>query len=220
MPYSTPLPDGLFRPGPKPTSMNKEVFRLEALVTASALLVSGVAAGSAAYQAHLVSEQFSATVWPYLNFDRSASRNTGSPSSAFGGYVIDVHNEGIGPALIRSVTITRDGKPVSAPSDLSNSALGVAMAPDRAAAIADIKRTSAKGNIRLDTSSLDRGDVISAGERVTLAHASGPFITQRLLASRPRIDISICYCSLLGRCWLERMNDTANEPHDVRGCES
>jgi hypothetical protein len=189
--------------------MDEKRFRFDLLIALSALIISAVAAGASAYQTYVIRQQYSATVWPYLTFITSSSPDK---------FVeVDVSNAGIGPALIRSATVTRDGRPIRSVATMtSRPALSIAIDPERIAANADEARTRQRSNLTI--SSVNRGDVIPAGSKLQLLRADGTFLARRLLADAGRIDVQICYCSLLGTCWVKRLWDPSVEPHAVAAC--
>ena len=189
--------------------MDEKRFRLDLVVALCALAISGVAAGASAYQTYVIRQQYSATVWPYLDFV-----TTSSPTY----FWLRVNNAGIGPALIRSAIVSRDGKPIVIRANLATSpALYLAIAPERHAAEAYERRTHARG-ASLTVSSIVRGDVIPAGSTLDLLRVDGAFLTHRVFENMRRVDLQICYCSLLGTCWTKRLWDPAVEPHAVAGC--
>ncbi len=77
-------------------------FRLDLVVALGALLISTVAALATVYQTRVIARQFSAAVWPYVSFD-----STNSPNFT----ELDIRNDGLGPAIIRAVKLSWDGKP-------------------------------------------------------------------------------------------------------------
>jgi hypothetical protein len=192
--------------------MDEKRFRFDLLVALLALAISGVAAGASAYQTYVIRQQFSATVWPYLTFHTS--------SSADKFFELDVSNPGIGPALIRGAVVTRDGKPVNPPVSLTGQpALSAAIAPERTAALADESRPGVHGVSSMSVRSILRGDVVPAGATYQLLRVDGAFLAHRTIADVRRIDVNLCYCSLLGTCWTKRLWDPADEPHPVSRCE-
>jgi hypothetical protein len=48
----------------------------------------------------------------------------------------------------------------------------------------------------------------------------GRYLTRRVLADLKQIDVTTCYCSLLGDCWTKRLWDPAIKPRPVRACAS
>src|SRR5579872_4313050 len=118
--------------------MDEGRFRFDLYVAVLALAISGVAAFASAYQTYVIRQQFSATVWPYLTFTtRSSTDNY---------FELDLGNAGIGPALIRTASVTRDGKAIDVASNPTASpAISVAIAPDQAEAKSDELRAKFHG---------------------------------------------------------------------------
>lgn len=183
--------------------------RLESLIAVCALLVATIAAAAAAYQTYVINAQFSATVWPYLSFD--VNNDTAASSFSLG-----VRNVGLGPAIVRNTVVTLDGSPVG-PGSTGNP---IETAIDRAiqnAVVAESRRHQ-HGLMHATTSSLGAGDVVPADSATTLMRVQGPDVYKNVMALRPRVDVTICYCSVLGRCWTRRLKDPVPEPRDVRMC--
>ncbi|HEY1427988.1 MAG TPA: hypothetical protein VGF18_00315 [Candidatus Tumulicola sp.] len=191
--------------------MDEKRFRFDLYIAAAALIFSGLAAGAAAYQTYVIRQQFSATVWPYLVFITSKGGDRW--------FELDVSNVGIGPALIRDATVTRDGK-VIPESVLPNAmtAFGTALNPERQQAADEERRTHSHEALDMTSSSISRGDVIPAGNKLQLLRIAGSPFTRRVIAEGRRVDLSICYCSLLGNCWTRRLWDPSSEPHAIRSC--
>lgn len=190
--------------------MEEKRFRFDLMVALLALAISAVAAGASAYQTYVIRKQFSATVWPYVTFVTSSSESY---------FELDLTNVGIGPALVYDVKITRDGKTIERPSGAGvQPAIGTAVEPERIEARADARIAHAHGRSDMTSSTLLPGDVISAGGKVELLRTEGKFFARRVIANIGRVDVSLCYCSLLGDCWTKRLNDPAIRPHSVRSC--
>ena len=190
--------------------MDEKRFRFDLLIALCALLISGVAAAASAYQTYVIRQQYSATVWPYLTFITSSSETF---------FSLSVNNAGIGPALIRSAVVSRDGKPIALRANPSTSpAIFYAIAPERKAADEDERKAHRHGKTSVTVSSIVRGDVIPAGQTLQLLRVDGPFLTHRIVADMRRFDLQLCYCSLLGTCWTKRLWDPAVEPHAVASC--
>jgi hypothetical protein len=190
--------------------MDEKRFRFDLFIAGIALVISTFAAAASAYQAYVINQQFSATVWPYLSF--ASTRD-----SAHALFQIDVRNSGLGPAIVRSTVVTVEGVPMS-PKGPTGNAIDSAIAPDLTSAESEERSKHVTGVIHTTSSSLERGDVIPAGSSVTLLRVAGPLIWTRVSKTESRIDVAVCYCSLLGRCWMTRRSDPSNEPHDVRSC--
>jgi len=135
-----------------------------ALIGLLALLVSG-------YTAYVQRQQVRAQVWPYLlvgNFDTE--------------FAIKILNKGVGPAIVRSVRVTIDGK----------------SQPDWSHVLAALDLPTTGHQI----STLD-SNVLSAGETLTMIKFTDQIVYPSFRdAVRQRASTQICFCSTLGECWL------------------
>jgi hypothetical protein len=191
--------------------VDEKRFRFDLLVALGALLISGVAAASSAYQTYVIRKQFSATVWPYLTFITSSSKDKF--------FELDISNPGIGPALILDSVVTRDGKILTRPvGPTIEPAIGAAIDAERAEATADAAKLGTHGTANITTSTIVAGDVVPAGAKLQLLRVEGRFIARRVIADVRRVDVTLCYCSLLGDCWTKRLWDSAVKPRPVAGC--
>jgi len=190
------------------------------MIAICALLISAVAATASVYQSHvisqqngLISQQFGATTWPYLSFVASYSPNF---------LELDLRNNGVGPAIIRTAVVTLDGKPVA--PGRTNSSIDAVIETAVRQAIADAHQAKARGRIsghpqlHTSTTSLSAGDVMPAGANWTLVRADGPFITPRVIALHGRFNVKLCYCSLVGRCWTKEYAEAKSIPRDAANC--
>ena len=153
-------------------------------------LAAIVAASVSLYQAALAREQARASAWPYLLV--AASLSEGKP------FALSLANRGIGPARIRTVSVTVDDKPVATWSDaihtLSDSASG-----------------------QYEYSYVGRGSVMSAGSVDTLLTIPpGTRAFQFWKQSMTRLSVSICYCSVYDECWITGKNSL--EAEAVKQC--
>ncbi|HZZ01163.1 MAG TPA: hypothetical protein VFE36_16495 [Candidatus Baltobacteraceae bacterium] len=183
--------------------------KLESMIAVCALLVATIAAAAAAYQTYVINEQFSATVWPYVGFD--TTRDTSNQS-----FTLAVRNVGLGPAIIRTSIATVDGKPMG-PGTTGNPVI-TAFEGDIAKSRDAEAKLHRHGQISISASSLTAGDVLPAGNSLMLFRVKGPDLFARVEARRPHFDLSLCYCSVLGRCWTRRLQDPIPEPRDARSC--
>lgn len=192
--------------------MDEKRFRFDLFVALLALLISGIAAASSAYQTYVIRKQFSATVWPYISFITTSSTDKY--------FELDVNNAGIGPALILDSVITRDGKVVQRPgTPTSQPAISAAIDAEQAEARADERNAHERGE-NMTSSTILPGDVVPAGQKLQVLRVEGKFLTRRVMGSIRRVDLTLCYCSLLGDCWTKRLWERAVQPHPVRSCRN
>lgn len=136
---------------------------IAALIGLLALLVSG-------YTAYIQRQQVRAQVWPWLLGGYSGGNTE----------LIWV-NKGVGPAIIRNVEVSIDGKPL-ADWDAVFHALGI-QSP------------------KFHQSTLN-GNVVSAGERVDWLQFQDRADFDQFRLLEPRLHVKVCYCSTLGDCWV------------------
>jgi hypothetical protein len=187
--------------------MERQRLRLDFLIALLALLISSVAAVATVYQTHVIAQQFSATVWPYVSFDE-----TNSPTLA----ELDLRNDGLGPAIVRSVAITLDGKrQISIESMLAAIA---ARQPQAQAAARSALRAGQK--ISITTSTPTTGLVIPANQQHVVIRIDGAALMQYFKPAISRIGLSLCYCSVTGTCWIQSFRARDELPKLVGSCSS
>jgi hypothetical protein len=178
--------------------MGEKGFRFDLILALCALTISTVAALASVYQTRVIARQLSATVWPYVSLEHTYSKD---------GAELGITNYGLGPALIRSAWLRSDGKTYDSWDALT------------AAYVAHAKRLSGvRGQLSLRERSIDGSTVLSAGESKALitAHGTGN-ATALAVRAIENLEVRICYCSLLGQCWLVEASQTAG-PQPQSSC--
>jgi hypothetical protein len=185
--------------------MDEKRFRLDFVIAFCALLISTIAAGASVYQTRVIARQFSATVWPYVTFD-----STYSPAML----EFDLHNEGLGPAIVRGVTITFDGKPQP-----SLEALLKTIARREPRAVIALRAAVRAGTkMAISTSTPKAGMVIPANTQRMLLRMDGALLVRYFQPQVQGFGLSLCYCSLTGDCWTQRFVDADSAPASVASC--
>jgi hypothetical protein len=161
---------------------------MDLVFSLSALLISAIAVAASLYQLHMASSSISAQTWPYLTIGWGYGNDQTS---------LALDNDGLGPALIRDVVLTVDGHPQS----------------DVVSAMRQIVH-GADGALTLDA--LTAGVVVRAGRSLNVFDVRGASWNERTRQALPRIDLQLCYCSVLGRCWSTSLR--SNEPRDIPRC--
>lgn len=197
--------------------MNDRALRLDFFVAIAALLISALTAGALLYQTRVVAQQYAATIWPYL--DVSSTYRRGSET-------IEVVNDGLGPALIRSAQLSVDGKKVPSWNEYL---LALASEP-KIRKIFDRNRaaylSASPLTIGISTSSIGPSTIIRGGDSLALLKLSlgsvvSPAVIQEVL--KHSLTIDFCYCSLNGSCWISRSTPGsmgAIEGRPVSSCSS
>jgi hypothetical protein len=180
-------------------------LRLDFIIALCALLISLVAAAAAVYQTHVIAQQFSATVWPYVSFDI-----TNSPWE----FDAELRNDGLGPAIIRSASITLDGKPQPSLEKI----VSLVAQREPQAAIAARAALRAGQTVRISTNTPHAGMVIPANAQHVVVRLTGAVVVHYFLADVQRVEIRLCYCSLTGSCWTLASHPDDAEPKPVASC--
>ena len=149
-----------------------------------ATLVGLCALCVSAYTAHVQRQQVRAAVWPILEFD-----------SSNGPIRFTLANKGVGPAIIKHVSVKVDDQPVKNWAEVLEKILGPGYHPGEESDMS--------------------GRVFSAGESMNVFTPHGeannpiPFeksnpLWAKLNTGRSRVTVEICYCSTLDECWTLR----------------
>ena len=161
--------------------MNDRAFRFDLFIAVCALLISAIAAFASLMQTRALQDQYAAAIWPYLSVDSTESSH---------GVTVDLTNDGLGPALVRSAQLHFDGRLVSGWGD----AVGMLT---RDPAFHGAKR----GVVSSQMSSLDASTTIRPGEALRLVSVTLSKNTPIKTLLRHEIALDVCYCSLNDRCW-------------------
>ncbi len=166
MPESAPNPDGF---------MQRRTIRWDALAAIIAALIGLLSLIVAGYTAHVQRQQVSAQVWPYL---------IGGNSS--GARELLWENKGVGPAIIRQVSVTVGGKP----QRNWKSVMQVMGFPKL-----DYYQSTLAGN------------VLSPGEKLDWIKFNDEADYRAFMAAAQRVNFEAvtCYCSTLGECWTTQL---------------
>jgi hypothetical protein len=175
-------------------------FQADLIIALCALLISSLACFASVWQTHIIGEQLSAAVWPYLNFTTSSTTSRSAKGNPQDEVSVSVANDGLGPAIIESQVLTVGGKRVAGPDDAI-----VAMAGAPLLKIAGATSSS----------TLVPGSVIRPGASVTLLDVRGAGVSAAIRRHIKDADVSICYCSILRTCWLVSVRSA---PREVGAC--
>jgi hypothetical protein len=158
---------------------------IAAFIGLLALLVS-------AYTAYLQRKQAKAQVWPWVQLFRYGSDGT------FG-----AENTGIGPARVRAVRVTVDGRPVREWGDVMK-AIGYP---------GGYSQSQISGRVLPPGSRVDILDASKGEERRKMFDQ----VTRYFFDDRAehRIGLVLCYCSVLDDCWMTAIGQTGGLKVDV-----
>lgn len=164
--------------------MNDRALRLDFILAIAALLTSALTTATLVYQTHVIQQQYSASIWPYLNV---LTTNDGNRES------IAIQNDGLGPLLIRSAQLSVDGAKVASWNAFVRILLrhGGRHYPGR------------KGSsVSNSSATVDASTTIRPGGSMQIfaVHfAKGTAVASDLLTHHIAVDF--CYCSLNNNCW-------------------
>lgn len=165
-----------------PIETGNQQRRRDAIGVTIASLVGLLALLVSAYTAYIQRQQVRAQVWPYLTrawVDPSEMDPTSTGGTL---HKLAVFNKGVGPAIVRSMQVSVDGKPQATWQGVFN-ALGMSSA-------------------KIGYSSLN-GNVLSPGETLPIVVFPDKVVASQFRESMSvRGRISVCYCSTLGECWM------------------
>jgi hypothetical protein len=155
---------------------------LAQLSGALALVLSIVALGISAYQTRVMQSQARASVWPYLAIGASYF-DVGEDA----GFRLKVFNHGVGPALMKSVRMAVDGKPVVTWDGYLQATVGHSRDETRQAIFSNF--------VAVLPPDSNRDTVVEA---ITLKN---PEDAAKAYAAMGRLRLDICYCSVYDDCW-------------------
>ncbi|MEP6898077.1 MAG: hypothetical protein ABI870_06060 [Rhodanobacter sp.] len=165
-----------------PVETSDRRFRRDAIGVTIASLVGLLALLVSAYTAYIQRQQVRAQVWPYLIRAWVDPTGLDQKSSDDTLHKLAIFNKGVGPAIVRSVQVSIDGKPQRTWQGVFDA---LALSPEK-----------------FGFSSLN-GNVLSPGETLPVLVFSDQSAATRFRQSMSaRGHINICYCSTLGDCWM------------------
>ena len=192
--------------------MTEKAFRLDFFIAIAALLVSALTAATLVYQTHVISDQYAATIWPYITVS-----STYSPR----GESLAITNDGLGPALIESAQLSASGTPLANWNDYFNVLL---KDPPIRAFFTQTRDAAAKGSVNgsITTGSLGPSTTIRPGESDQLFKIDLPNAPVDSILKHP-VTVDICYCSLNNSCWIlhaEQSQTAVPKTQQVSRCTS
>ena len=173
---------------------------LQSLGSVAAITVSVVALYVAWDQSRVMRAQQHADVWPALQI--------GTQYVTMDEYLtieLAVENNGIGPALVDSVTAYGDGQPRGHWEDLAGF------------------RPEGLPRPGMWTGALF-GEILAPGEEYTLAQLTWPNLPEvrtgvdDFRQAVSTLEVEVCYCSVYGRCWTATLDRRSSRPVDTPSC--
>jgi hypothetical protein len=156
----------------------ERITHVDLIVGLLAAFVGLLALGVSFYGVLLQRQQIRAQVWPRLQLQVNDTDASGANA-----FRIRLENVGVGAAEIQSIAVSVDGKPCADWSSVLVTLLQV------------------QGNVMHVHSDLhDR--VVGSGAAIDVLRGISPEIGTRLAREAGRLDVAICYCSVVGECWI------------------
>jgi hypothetical protein len=176
---------------------------LDLILAASAMMLSVISVAVAIHHGHVQEELVAANSWPFLRYEHGNLSDDGEQIVGMG-----IQNVGVGPALLKYLRVTYEGKPVLARSELLTRCCGYGQLSSE---------EKARSNI---ASNHLQSAVVPAGETklfLSLRRKDNPALWEQLNQERWKLKMEACYCSVLHTCW--RSDLTGLEPERVKQCE-
>jgi len=178
-------------------------IRMDLLIAVCALLISSLAMAASwlqsretARQTEVLEEQLGAQVWPYL----SVNENLDGDRASF-----SVENDGLGPAVFRSLSVTVDGKPKSNVVDVLHTILGSRLH----------ERKPHDEHMKFNIDYATVGGVLRPGQSIELLGFTSKTFAAPFFYADKRITFATCYCAIVpGRCWHGSTSSDAPQPVD------
>ncbi len=166
-----------------------------------------------AYTALLQRQQVKAQVWPILSWGVSAAdqrpdavdESDGGVAPPHHEFAFNLRNDGVGPAVVRAMEVTLDGKPLRDWGDAMD--VLYPKSPEHPLS-------------RGAHYTVVHGHVFAAGASVDAIRPDGEELTHRFYDGYDRIAVTLCYCSVLDDCWTLHAQGlkVRPEPEPVRSC--
>lgn len=152
-------------------------FKTELVVALSAIFVSTATMFVYIYQTRIMQTQQHVAVWPYIEF---------LPSYGPQGFYLEITNKGIGPAIVKKVTVKLDGKEFSDLPEIFNQLTD--------STFNDYAYSTVMGRV------IAANEVIRPFEIQNPEHAKA--IREKMI--QRKFEYEICYCSVFNECWVSR----------------
>ncbi|MFK7936158.1 MAG: hypothetical protein AB8G22_21770 [Saprospiraceae bacterium] len=167
--------------------MKNKLFTFQNIGTLLALCISILALLVSVYEANILKSQQKAMVWPYLKVN---------PSYGSEGFSLIAVNNGTGPALVKSIELTYDGKQFKTYDELLDY-----IKPDRKVSYGQLRMRNLNNT------------VMRAGEVREVFHMAWTAETREMVESASEIEFKIQYASVLNDYWIY---DSKTDQHTQR----
>jgi hypothetical protein len=193
--------------GVKPEGRRSGMPWLDLIIAVTAIVLSLISLAVAIGNARTQEKMVAATSWPLLQYSTSNIGDDGAPV-----IVMEIINEGSGPALLKHMSVTYKRKPIATSRALLQACCGLTVEGWKKAREIDPA-------IALVTSSVQER-VIRPGERIRFLRMERRDAVAGLWTgleqARREIELDACYCSLFEECWRSDLESLATRR--VRTC--
>jgi hypothetical protein len=173
--------------------------RIDLVIAIFALLISMLAASASWWQARVLEQQLGAQVWPYVGVSVDT---TGDKVQ------IDIENDGLGPAILRSAVAMVDGVPKSNFMEILHAVLGRNL----------VARRHKGERLGLSIGTGSPGSVLRPGESSVAFGLVSSRYARPFAQAFNRMSFRICYCAIVpGKCWLSDSR-SMQDPKPVSAC--
>jgi hypothetical protein len=155
-----------------------------------AMVISVFALGTSIYQTRVMQSQARASVWPYVTLGASYY-DTGEAA----GFKLKVFNHGVGPALLKSIRMSIDGKPIRNWDEYLKVIVGRMTSEST-----HVITSNFVAVLPPDTNRETEIDVISL---------AAPEDASKAFAAMNRLELAACYCSVYEDCWIAHIHSKA-----------
>ena len=180
-------------------------FWFDFLAASAAIFISLVSLVIGMRGESIQRELLAANSWPFIEVDEER-RDPGTNASV----VVNVRNEGVGPAKIMSFEVFYQGKPVANATELLQGCCGLP---------ADVKAAHTRMSLGIGLGDVS-GNVIRPDQSRTMismdGRAADPAVFTAFDAHLAEITFRLCYCSILDRCWSSDLRTL--KPAEVASC--
>ena len=163
--------------GPVQKSRASRAVSGDLLLGGFALLISALTAGAGWWQTHVIAQQLSSQVWPYVTVSTTSNSQR---------LAVDLVNDGLGPAILNTFVVLIDGKPQR----------------DLVAALHVLAGHFESDHPDLDIGGIAQGEVLRANSTTLLFAVTNKHVVSRLANQLAgRVTVHMCYCSIVDNCW-------------------
>ena len=179
---------------------------LDMSLALSAFVVSLSSLWLTVHNAHTMERLVTSNSYPNIDFNFGNQFDFEDGRGVRPALYLSLDNSGIGPARLRSVELSFEGKPAAT----LNALVGICCTPESAG---QLPKTD------YWTSGDVRGHMVQAGKQINLfawLEAPGDPRWARLAQVRERIGARVCYCSVFEECYLR--DSAQREPVRIKAC--